>query len=201
MVKGIYILKSHLDAIVCLSGPMDFAGEKTAPAFSSTEGAIDHTRHHEPVKQTVKKHLRMEEQLHSELVNIEACHRHVASYGNTKTEKPNGHSPGIATSFKRVVGVTDRKIVSPSRSKNHHLQNAVWNSLRGVDVLTQHTNTLHIHAKDGVVTLSGMVETKPQKAAAGKAAESVSGIKKVINAIHVRMLPLWDGTEFVTKRD
>ena len=200
MVKGVYILKSHLDAIVCFSEPMGFAGENTAPAFSSTEEATDQMRHHEPIKHTVEKHLRINRQMHSKIVNTEGGHRHVASYGNTKTEKPNGDSPGITSSPNGVVGVTNRRIVSPSRSKNHHLQNAVWNSLRGVDVLTQHTNTLHIHSKDGVVTLSGMVETEPQKAAAGKAAKSVSGIKKVINAIHIRMLPLWDGTEFGTKR-
>ena len=189
MVKGVYILKSHLDAIVCFSGPMGFAGEKTAPAFSSAEEATDQMRHHEPVKHTVENHLRLDRQMHSKRVNTEAGHKHVASYGNTKTEKPNGHSPGITSSPNGVVGVTNRRIVSPSRSKNHHLQNAVWNSLRSVDVLNQHTNTLHIHAKDGVVTLSGMVETEPQKAAAGKAAKSVSGIKRVINAIHLRTLP------------
>lgn len=51
------------------------------------------------------------------------------------------------------------------------------------------TDTLRIRAKDGVVTLSGMLETEPQKAAAGKAAESVSSVKKIINVIHVRTLP------------
>lgn len=189
MLKGVFILKSHLDAIVCFSGPLNITGEKTATASSSAERVIHQTRHHEPIKHTVQKHLRMDGQMHSEIVNIGVGHRHVTSYGNTKTEKPNEHSSCIASSPNRVVGVTNRSIVSPSRSKNHHLQNAVWSSLRGVDVLNQHTNTLHIHAKDGVVTLSGMVETEPQKAAAGKAAESVSGIKSVSNAIHVRTIP------------
>lgn len=51
------------------------------------------------------------------------------------------------------------------------------------------TDTSLIRAKDGVVTLSGILETEPQKAAAGEAAESLSWIKKVYNAIHVRTPP------------
>ncbi|MFZ1746729.1 MAG: BON domain-containing protein [Nitrospirales bacterium] len=189
MVKGVYILKSHLDAIVCFSGPMGFAGEKTATASSSTERVTDQTRHDESVKYTVEEGLRMDGQMNSEMLNIEMRQGHVTPYGNTRTEEPNGHATDIAGMAHGVVRVTNRIIVPPSRSKNHHLRKAVWNRLRDVDVLSQYTNTLHIHAKDGVVTLSGMVETEPQKTEAGKAAESVSGIKRVINAIHVRTLP------------
>ncbi len=47
MVKGVYILKSHLDAIVCLSGPGGFAGEKTATVSSPAERIIDQTPHDE----------------------------------------------------------------------------------------------------------------------------------------------------------
>ncbi len=43
MVKGVFILKSYLDALVCFSGPMGFAGEKAATASSSTERVIDQT--------------------------------------------------------------------------------------------------------------------------------------------------------------
>ena len=28
MVKGVFLLKSYLDTLVCFSGPMDFAGKK-----------------------------------------------------------------------------------------------------------------------------------------------------------------------------
>jgi hyperosmotically inducible periplasmic protein len=189
MLKGVYILKSHLDAIVSFSGPMGFAGEKTATASSSTKRDTNQARHDERVKYTVEEGLRIDGKMNSEMLNIKVRQGHETPYGNTKAEEPNGHATDMAGTAHGVIGVTNRIIVPPSRSKNHHLRKAVWNRLRDVDVLSQHTNTLHIHAKDGVVTLSGMVETEPQKAAAGKAAESVSGIKKVINAIHVRTLP------------
>ena len=131
----------------------------------------------------------MDGKMNSEILNIEVRQGHVTLYGNTKTEEPNGHASDMGGTAHGVVELPNRIIVPPSRSKNHHLRKAVWNKLRGVDLLSQQTNTLHIHAKDGVVTLSGMVKTEPQKAAAGKAAESVSRIKKVINAVHVRMFP------------
>lgn len=48
---------------------------------------------------------------------------------------------------------------------------------------------MHIRAKDEVVPLSDILETEPQKAPTGKAAESVSGMKKVNNVIPVSTLP------------
>lgn len=190
MVKGVYILTSHVDAIMDGSRPMGFAGEKNATASSATDRIIDQTRYDERVDDTGEEGLRMDGKMDSERLTIEMRQGHVTHYEFTEMETPNGHATDIAGTAPAVVEFTNRSIVPPSRSKNHHLRKAVWNTLRGVDVLSQHMNTLHLHAKDGVVTLSGMVETEPQKATAGEAAESVSGIKKVINAIHVRMLPL-----------
>jgi osmotically-inducible protein OsmY len=189
MVKGVYILKSHLNAIVCLSEPRVFAGEKIATLSSPTEGVINQTQHDARVKYTVEERLRMDGQMDLEMLKIELRQGQVTLYGNTETDDTNGHAADIAGMAPGIVEETNRIIAPPSRSKNHHLRKAVWNTLRGVDVLSQQTNTLHIHAKDEVVTLSGMVETETQKAEAGKAAESVSGVKKVINAIHVRTLP------------
>ncbi|MEO6203644.1 MAG: BON domain-containing protein, partial [Nitrospirales bacterium] len=74
----------------------------------------------------------------------------------------------------------------PTKARN--LRKALWNTLRDVEMLPK--DTLHVHAKDGVVTLSGLVETATQKAAAGKAAHSVPGVKKVINIIHVGTLTI-----------
>jgi hyperosmotically inducible periplasmic protein len=45
---------------------------------------------------------------------------------------------------------------------------------------------LDVESKDGVVTLTGTVETEAQKDKAGKLAKKVKGVKQVINNINLR---------------
>lgn len=48
------------------------------------------------------------------------------------------------------------------------------------------TQTVNVSAKDGVVTLTGNVNTEPNKAKAEELAKSVDGVKSVTNSLMVR---------------
>lgn len=188
MVKGVYILKSHLDAIVCLSGSVGFAGEKTATGSSPAERIIDHTPHDKGGNNTVGERLRMDGRMEWGLINGKVSPEKKPLYGEVKTAKLNGLTTDIADTDSGGAPISNRMFVNAPPTKNRNIRKALWNTLRDVEMLPK--DTLHVQANDGVVTLSGLVETATQKAAAGKAAQSVPGVKKIINAIHVERLPV-----------
>lgn len=189
MVKGVYILKSHLDAIVCLSDLMAFAGKKTATPSSAAERLIDQTQYDERVKSTIGVRPQMDGPIELGLFNVKVPQEKEPLYGEVKTVQLNGLTTDIVgTGFGGGAQISNRMFVNVPHTKNRNLRKAVWNTLRDVEMLPK--DTLHVHAKDGVLTLSGLVETATQKAAAGKTAQSVPGVKKVINIIHVGMLSI-----------
>ncbi|MDT3779628.1 BON domain-containing protein [Nitrospira sp. MA-1] len=122
------------------------------------------------------------------LINEKVTPEKKPLYGEDKTVKPNGLTTDNDDTDSRGTPSSNRMIGMASLTKDRNLRKALWNSLRDVAMLQK--DLLHVRAKDGMVTLSGIVEKEPQRVAAGKAAESVSGVKKVINAIHVGRAPL-----------
>lgn len=186
-MKDVGIVKVLLAAIVCLSGSVAFADEKASHATPPAKRVLDHAQRDEGVKYTVEERLRMDGRIDWEILDVEVSQGHVTLYGEVETKEEKGFATDITSTVPGVVEITNRILVDTPLSKNHLLQKAVWDTLRGVDALQ--TDPLRVRAKDGVVPLSGMVKTAAQEAAAGKAAESVSGVKKVVNTIHVGGLP------------
>lgn len=183
MVKGVYILKSHLNAIVCHSRPMRFAREKPATVSSPTERIIDQRAHDEPVNNIIGERIQTDGRMEWGLINGKVPPEKKPLYGENKTVKLNGVTTDNDDMGSGGAPRSNRMIVNAPPTKDRNLRKALWNRLRDVDMLQK--DTLHVRAKDGIVTLSGIVEKEPQRVEAGKAAESVSGVKKVINAIHV----------------
>lgn len=188
MVKGVYILKSHLDAIVCLSSPMGLTGEKPATVPSPAELIIDRTPHDERVNNTIGERLRINGQMDCGLINPNVLPEKEPFYGEVKSAKLNGFTTDIPGRGFGGPPIGNRLFVNVPPTKIRNLRKALWDRLRDMEMLSKYK--LHVRANDGVVTLSGLVETATQKAAAGKAAQSVPGVKKVINAIHVGALPV-----------
>jgi osmotically-inducible protein OsmY len=56
-------------------------------------------------------------------------------------------------------------------------------------------NEIGVAVKDGIVTLSGHVESYPKKWAAEEAAHRVKGVKAVVNEIEVRLVPGFERTD------
>ncbi|GJL67967.1 MAG: hypothetical protein NPIRA06_06020 [Nitrospirales bacterium] len=186
MVKGVFILKSHLNPLVCLSKTMGFSGEKSATVSLPAERGIDQTPHHEPVNNTVGERLQMDGRREWGLINGKVPPQKKPLYDKVKTARLNGLITDIAGTGSGGAPISNRIIVSSPPRKDRNLRKALWTRLREVDMLQK--DTLHVRAKGGIVTLSGIVKTEPQRTAAGKAAESVPDVKKVINVIHVETL-------------
>jgi len=189
MQNGQGILYASLAAIFCFSASVAFAGGKTSSMASVTERGIGHAQSDERVKYMVEEQLRTDGRMDWEVLDVQMSQGHVTLYGEVETEDQKGFATLIASTVPGVTAVTNRVIVDAALSNDHGLQKAVWNTLRDVDALREQTDTLRVRVKHGDVTLSGWVNTKLQKLAAGKAAKSVSGINQINNTIHVGARP------------
>lgn len=189
MRRDICILAILWAAIGCVLGAAALANEKSSTVGLPEERVIDQAKKDERVKYSVEEHLRTDGRVDWEVLDVNVSQGRVTLYGEVETEDQKGLATLIASTVPGVEEITNRIIVDRALSKDHRLQKAVWSTLRGVDGLRQQTDTMRVRAKDGVVRLSGMVATEMQRAAAEKAAESVSGVEKVLNAIYVGSLP------------
>lgn len=200
MGKNACILYVSLAAIFCLSGSVAFAREQVSSPAPPTERGIDQAQSDERVKYMVEEHLRTDGRIDWEVLDVEVSQGHVMLYGEVETEDQKGLATLIASTVSGVRAINNRIIVDAALSNDHHLQKAVWSALRDVDGLRQQTDTLRVRVSHGDITLAGWVKTKWQKVASKKAAESVSGIKKVINAIQVGTLPFQTEQEKLYKK-
>lgn len=176
-----------LAAIVCLSGAAALANEPASSGEPPSDQVIQQRQSDERIKYMIEQSLRTDGRIDWEILDVEVSQGLVRLYGEVSTDEQKGLATDIAGTVQGVMAIINSIIVDAPPSRDHNLQKAVWNTLRGVDVLQG--DTLRVRAKDGVVTLSGIVETAAQKDAAVKATESVPGVKKVINGIHVGSLP------------
>jgi osmotically-inducible protein OsmY len=68
---------------------------------------------------------------------------------------------------------------------NDELKNRVKGALAGIDGLAQYLSEIHTLVSDGVVTLSGRVDTVERKNYITDVVVKLQGVKKVINALNV----------------
>jgi osmotically-inducible protein OsmY len=68
------------------------------------------------------------------------------------------------------------------------LQHDVWDELRAEPELQSCLGDLSVYAAGDVVTLIGWVPRDPQKVAAGRAAERVPRVARLVNSIRVEPL-------------
>jgi osmotically-inducible protein OsmY len=181
MSRGSLLLSVSLAAIVCLSG---------AAALGDKKPFVDQAQTDERVKYNVEERLRTDGRIDWEVLAVDVQRGHVTLYGEVETKDQKGLAGLIASTVPGVRELTNSIIVDKAISKDHRLQKAVWNALRGVDALREQTHTLRVRVKNAIAKLSGSVEQSLQREAAIKAAESVQGVKKVVNAITVGKAPL-----------
>jgi osmotically-inducible protein OsmY len=78
---------------------------------------------------------------------------------------------------------------------NEELQHDVMTELKWDLSLTSLASQIGVTAKDGVVTLSGLVDSYSKKRAAERAAQRVQGVKVVASDIVVKIGSLWAKTD------
>ncbi|MCA9499679.1 MAG: BON domain-containing protein [Nitrospira sp.] len=199
MWKGFCVLNVSLAVISCMSEAVALADKSSSHGGPPSDQTINRRQSDERIKYTIEQTLRTDGRVDWEILDVEVRQGLVRLYGEVTTAEQKGLATDIASTVPGVMAIINNIIVDVPPSRDHILQKAIWNTLRGVDVLQ--TDTLRISTKDGVVTLSGMLETAVQKAAAVDAAKSVSGVKHVINQIHVGALPFQTEQEKLIKEN
>ncbi|MCA9473389.1 MAG: BON domain-containing protein [Nitrospirales bacterium] len=193
------MLKMVVAALLGLFGAVTIGTGVSASDAPPSAQATEQKQRDDQIKYDVEDRLRTDGRIDWEVLDVEVKHGHVTLYGEVRTQEEKGFATDIAIDVAGVTEIFNRIIVDVPPSKDHNLQKAVWETLRGVDVLQ--TDPLRVRARNGVVTLSGVVETEREKEAAQRAVESVSGVEKVINAIHTGAPPLRSEQETLLKQN
>ena len=188
MSRDPHILNASLAAVVfvCLPDSVALASERSVSARPITHLIAEQAQSDEQVKYTVEERLRTDGRIDWEVLDVDVQRGQVTLYGEVLTEDQKGLASLIASTVPGVKELANRIIVDSPISKDYRLRKAVWSTLRGVDALREQTQTLRVRVEKAVATLSGSVEQPLQKEAAVKAAQSVQGVNKVVNAIKVQ---------------
>jgi len=196
------ILNASLAALVfvCMSGSVALASVRPVSARPIAQLIADQARSDEQVKYTVEERLRTDGRIDWEMLDVEVQQGFVTLYGEVLTEDQRGLASLIVSTVPGVRELANRIIVDRALSGDYRLRKAVWSALRDVDALREQTQTLRVLVENAVVMLAGSVEQPLQKEAAGKAAQSVQGVQKVVNAITVQSRPLQTERETLRKQ-
>ncbi len=195
------ILSVGLAAVVCgcMFGSVALAGERPARVRPIAQLIADEAQSDDQVKYKVEERLRTDGRIDWEVIDVEVQRGQVTLYGEVLTEDQKGLASLIASTVPGVTKLANRIIVDRPISTEYRLRKAVWSTLRGVDALRDQTQTLRIRVEGAVVTLSGSVEQPIQKESAVKAAQTVQGVHKVVDAITVQPRLLQTGREKLLK--
>jgi len=199
MSRSLRVQSVALAIMVGMSGAAAFGDEEPLSADPTIQTIADQAQSDEQVQSRVEERLRTDGRIDWEALAVEVRKGRVTLYGEVETQDQKGMASLIASTVPGVVGLTNSIIVDTAHSKDYRLQKAVWSALRDVDALRQQTSTLRIRVNNAVATLSGSVEQPMQKKAAKKAAQSVPGVAKVVNAIQVRKAPTQTEREKLSK--
>jgi len=199
MSRSLRVQSVALAIVVGMSGAAAFGDEEPLSADPTIQTIADQAQSDEQVQSRVEERLRTDGRIDWEALAVEVRKGRVTLYGEVETQDQKGMASLIASTVPGVVGLTNSIIVDTAHSKDYRLQKAVWSALRDVDALRQQTSTLRIRVNNAVATLSGSVEQPMQKKAAKKAAQSVPGVAKVVNAIQVRKAPTQTEREKLSK--
>jgi len=199
MSRSLRVQSVALAIVVGMSGAAAFGDEEPLSADPTIQTIADQAQSDEQVQSRVEERLRTDGRIDWEALAVEVRKGRVTLYGEVETQDQKGMASLIASTVPGVVGLTNSIIVDTAHSKDYRLQKDVWSALRDVDALRQQTSTLRIRVNNAVATLSGSVEQPMQKKAAKKAAQSVPGVAKVVNAIQVRKAPTQTEREKLSK--
>jgi hyperosmotically inducible periplasmic protein len=118
-------------------------------------------------------------------IATEVKNRTVALRGTVQTSSQKYAAEQIAWQVPGVQGLTDNLSVTESQttpeSADDKLARRVEFELYSTKAIP--LKTVQIHADNGVVTLTGTVTSRAEKLLAEKAANSVEGVRKVVNSI------------------
>ena len=137
------------------------------------------------IKMIAEEALRKNPELKDSPIALEVRERKVSLNGGVETESQKNLAQQIAWGVQGVVGVVNNlKVTTPTNATpEDKLAKRVEFELYSTKAFS--LNTLQIHSLDGTVTLAGSVATRAEKLLAEKIAQTVNGVRKVVNNLSV----------------
>ena len=138
------------------------------------------------IKMITEEALRKNPELKDSPITLAVKERKVSLNGTVETESQKSLAQQIAWGVQGVVGVVNNLGVtttSTNAAPEDKLAKKVEFELYSTKAFS--LNTLQIHSADGTVTLAGSVSTRAEKLLAEKIAQTVSGVRKVVNNLNV----------------
>jgi len=136
------------------------------------------------IKAMVEDAIRKNPELKDRQIDLDVKDRRVTLSGSVENDSQKSLAQQLAWGVQGVAGVTNN--LSSSRSAEIHedkLAKRVEFELFSTHAFP--VNTIQIHSQDGVVTLGGTVSSRAEKLLAEKIAQSVNGVRKVVNNLGV----------------
>ena len=136
------------------------------------------------IKSIIEDTLRKNPELKDRPIELVVRERKVSLNGVVETESQKNLAQQIAWGVQGVVGVTNNlSVTTPNAAPEDKLAKRVEFELYSTKAFS--LSTLQIHSLDGTVTLAGSVSTRAEKLLAEKIAQTVSGVRKVVNNLTV----------------
>jgi hyperosmotically inducible protein len=138
------------------------------------------------IKMIIEDALHKSPELKERPIELVVRERKVNLNGVAETESQKRLAEQIAWGVQGVVGVTNNMTVTtttPNAIPEDKLAKRVEFELYSTKAFS--LNTLQIHSLDGTVTLAGTVSTRAEKLLAEKIAQTVNGVRKVVNNLSV----------------
>jgi hypothetical protein len=82
------------------------------------------------------------------------------------------------------MGLTNNLLIEPALATDHKLRRDIWSALKTVPALERNP-TLNVTVQNGEAILEGEVQGIAAQKAAEKAAQSVEGVRKVVNQLKI----------------
>jgi len=138
------------------------------------------------IKTIVEDAIRKSPELKDRSIELVVRERKVSLNGVVETESQKSLAQQIAWGVQGVAGVTNNiSVTAPQAgdSPEDKLAKRVEFELYSTKAFS--VNTLQIHSLDGTVTLGGTVSSRAEKLLAEKVAQTVNGVRKVVNNLSV----------------
>ena len=138
------------------------------------------------IKTIVEDAIRKSPELKDRSIELVVRERKVSLNGVVETESQKSLAQQIAWGVQGVAGVANSiSVTAPQAgdSPEDKLAKRVEFELYSTKAFS--VNTLQIHSLDGTVTLGGTVSTRAEKLLAEKVAQTVNGVRKVVNNLSV----------------
>jgi osmotically-inducible protein OsmY len=132
----------------------------------------------------VEAQLRLDPRLNWELLQVKIDQGQVTLFGKVASPEEMGWAETVASTVPGVKGITNNIIVDSALAPDHKVRTEIWRAMKTVPAL-EHNPTLNVNVRNGEVILTGAVQGEAARKAAEKAAQSVDGVRKVVNNLKV----------------